>query len=454
MMPAELRLTDQQWQQLQAGLLSDDNEHAALLVCGYLATGDDQVLLCRRVVPLGPDDLLHAGRRHLALAPTTLARVAKAARAEQGTVVVCHSHPFPGPVHASPLDLDTEAELCGRALWGRLAPRPVAALVLGPDGLDGRLWRNGAARPLDRVRVAGDHIRLLPPPPEVQIGDQVARQVLAWGEGGQRRLATAQVAVVGVGGTGSQVTVQLAHLGVGGLILVDPDRVEASNLSRLDGAVPGDIGRPKVQVLADAARAINPSAAVQAVPASVLDIDPALLGIADVVVCATDGHGSRALLTELAQQYLVPVVDLGVEVVPDARGLRAGGGVRVLRPGGWCLHCAGTLDAGLVREEYLDHQERARELERGYLRGANVPAPAVISLNGVVASLAALEVCQLLVGFLGSSGGRLLYRAEARALTTASVTRHPACYVCGHDGLLGLGDARRLPTRFQDRSVG
>jgi molybdopterin/thiamine biosynthesis adenylyltransferase len=177
-----------------------------------------------------------------------------------------------------------------------------------------------------------------------------------------------------------------------------------------------------VEVLADAARAINPSAAVQAVPASVLDVDPALLAMADVVVCATDGHGSRALLTELAQQYLVPVVDLGVEVVPGARG--AGGGVRVLRPGGWCLHCAGTLDAGLVREEYLDDQERARELERGYLRGANVPAPAVISLNGVVASLAALEICQLLVGFLGNGGGRLLYRVEARALTTASVARH------------------------------
>jgi molybdopterin/thiamine biosynthesis adenylyltransferase len=453
-MPAELRLTDTQWAQLRAGLLGDDDEHAALLICGYLAAGDDQVLLCRRVHQLSPAELLEESQRHLAIAPTTLARAAKAARAEQGTVVVCHSHPVPGPVHSSPLDLDTESELCGRALWGRLAPRPVAALVLGPDGLDGRLWQDGRSRPLDRVRVVGDQIRMLPPPLGGQVGDEVARQVLAWGEGGQRGLAAARVAVVGVGGTGSQVAVQLAHLGVGELVLVDPDRVEVTNLSRLVGATRADVGRAKVGVLAAAARAINPTVTVQAVPASVLDIDPGLLAAADVVVCATDGHGSRALLTELAQQYLVPVVDLGVEVVPDPRGLRAGGGVRVLRPGGWCLHCAGTLDAGLVREEYLDDTERALEAERGYLRGANTPAPAVISLNGVVASLAALEVCQLLVGFLGGGGGRLLYRAEARALTTASVTRRPACYVCGEGGLLGLGDARRLPTRLQDRSVG
>ncbi len=453
-MPAELRLTDTQWAQLRAGLLGDDDEHAALLICGYLIANDDQVLVCRRVQQLGAADLLDTSRRHLAIAPTTLARAAKGARAEQGTMVVCHSHPFPGPVHASTLDLDTEAELCGRALWGRLAPRPVAALVLGPDGLDGRLWRDGRGQPLDRVRVVGDQIRLLPPPPGRQVGDEVARQVLAWGKGGQSRLADARVAIVGMGGTGSQVAVQLAHLGVGGLILVDPDRVEATNLSRLVGATRTDVGRLKVEVLAAAARAINPTVTVQPVLASVLDIDPRVLAAADVIVCATDGHGSRALLTELVQQYLVPVVDLGVEVIPGARGLRAGGGVRVLRPGGWCLHCAGTLDAGLVREEYLDGTERAREAERGYLRGANTSAPAVISLNGVVASLAALEVCHLLVGFLGDGGGRLLYRAEARALTTASVTRHPACYVCGEGGLLGLGDARRLPTRFQDHSVG
>ena len=47
-----------------------------------------------------------------------------------------------------------------------------------------------------------------------------------------------------------------------------------------------------------------------------LDVDPAVYTGADVIVCATDGHGSRSLLTEVSTQYLVPLVDLGVEVVP------------------------------------------------------------------------------------------------------------------------------------------
>jgi len=75
------------------------------------------------------------------------------------------------------------------------------------------------------------------------------------------------------------------------------------------------------------------------------------------------------------------------------------------------------------------------------------PAPAVIALNGVVASLATLEICQLLAGFLGSASDRLLYRAHRRALTTAAIPRGDLCYVCGAGGLLGLGDARDLPWR-------
>jgi molybdopterin/thiamine biosynthesis adenylyltransferase len=454
-MPAEIRMTAAQWAQLRGGLLCDRAEHAALLVCGYLSTRSGELLLTRRVQHLLADDLADAGPRHLAIAPTSLARAAKAARAEHGTLVICHSHPFPGTVQASPLDHATETELCGRVLAGRLTPRPVAAMVLGPDGFDARLWRNGACLPLDRVRVLGEQVTLLPATTPREAPDEVARQVLAWGEDAQSRLATARIAIVGVGGTGSHITVQLAHLGLGELMLIDPDRVERTNLSRLVGATRADLGRPKVEVLARAAQAINPAMAIEALSASVLDVDPRLLATADVIVCATDGHGSRALLTELAQQYIVPVVDLGVEVVPGLRQVRAGGGVRVLRPGEWCLHCAGTLDAALVREEYLDAEERAHEAQRGYLRGASEPAPAVISLNGVVASLAVLEVCQLLVGFLGSGPGRLLYRAEARALTTAGVTRHSQCYVCGDDGLLGFGNARTLPTRWRSsRAVG
>lgn len=451
-MSAELRILQEHWDELAEHLLADGDEHAALLFCGWSLSSPRKMLLTRRVQILEPEDFLSAGALHLSIAPTTLARAAKKASAEGTTLVLCHSHPWPGSTRPSPLDLETENELCGRVLHGRLKGAPSGALVLGTEDVSARLWLNGEPG-LMHVRILGDETRVWPQPAPVSSPEAVARQVLAWGGLGQNRLERATVVVVGAGGTGTLVATQLAHLGVGQLGLVDHDRVEATNLSRLVGARPEDVGRLKVDVLGDSLRGINPRMSLHTFASSVLDLDPAHLIAADVVVCATDGHGSRALLTELAQQYLVPVVDLGVEIVPTPLGVQAGGQVRVLRPGRGCLHCAGTLDAQLVREEYLSEQERAVERARGYVRGLDAPAPAVIALNGVVASLAVLEVCQLLAGFLGSSNDRVLVRAHRRAVTTAGVNRAEDCFVCGADGVLGLGDSRALPVRNIPRKV-
>jgi molybdopterin/thiamine biosynthesis adenylyltransferase len=451
-MSAELRIIQAHWDELTSHLLADGDEHAALLFCGWSLGTARPALLTRRVQILGPEDFLHEGALHLSIAPTTLARATKLAAADSATLVLCHSHPWPGTTRPSALDLKTEADFCGRVLPGRLKNAPSGGLVLGVDDVSARLWHAGVPEPL-KVRIIGDETRYWPEPADAPSPASVARQVLAWGGLGQSRLQRSSVAVVGAGGTGTHVATQLAHLGVGRIVLIDHDTVEATNLSRLVGARPSDVGRLKVDVLAEALRDINPDVSVATHPESVLDLDPADLVDADVIVCATDGHGSRALLTELSQQYLVPVVDLGVEIVPTAAGVQAGGQVRVLRPGRGCLHCVGTLDAALVREEYMSEAEREVERTRGYLRGIEAPAPAVISLNGVVASLAVLEVCQLLAGFLGSSNDRILLRAHRRAVTTASVNRAEDCFVCGSDGILGTGDSRPLPSRNIPRKV-
>jgi molybdopterin/thiamine biosynthesis adenylyltransferase len=450
-MPAELRLTELHWTQLSDHLLGDDHEHAALLVCGVIRAEGQAVLTTRQVHLLTHDDMLDSGPLHLSIAPTSLARIAKHARAQGLTIVLCHSHPWPGAVGPSRLDLETEADLCGRVLSSRLR-HPVGALVLGQDGFSARLWAGAEASPIESLRVIGQMSGTWPPSEPGQTSEDVDRQVRAWGALGQCQLERAKVAIVGLGGTGSHIAIQLAHLGVRHFVLIDFDTVEASNLSRVVGSVPTDVGRTKVSVFKDAIGAIRPDVSIDTHVASVLDLDPHLLVDADVIVCSTDGHGSRALLTELAQQYLIPVVDLGVEVVPTVHGVHPGGQVRVLRPGSGCLHCAGSLDPGLVREEFLSDADRVIEAGRGYLRGIAAPAPAVVALNGVVASLAVLEICQLFAGFLGPGSNRLLYRGHCRSLTTAAIEPAPSCYVCGDSGLLGLGDARQLPARHFSRA--
>jgi molybdopterin/thiamine biosynthesis adenylyltransferase len=446
----EIRFPESKWSELVAHVLADGAEHAAILICGTVTTTVGANLLVQQVIPLTDDDLLESSDLHLSVDPVSLARAAKHARDRGATVVVCHSHPFPGVVRPSFLDLDTERELCGVALVRRLAPRPVGALIVGPDGISARIYTSDSAQAAV-VRVLGDEIVTPDTSDRAQISSATThdRQVRAWGEAGQAQLAGAHVAVVGVGGTGSQVAVQLAHLGVQSFMLVDGDRVDETNLSRIVGSTSSDVGVPKVDVLERAIHNISPKAQVSAVRASVLDIDPMLLARATVVFCCTDGHGSRALLTELCLQYLVPVIDLGVELIPNEGAVTAGGGVRVLMPGDPCLHCLGTLDPALVREEYMTDEERAIQRRHGYLRGSDQPTPSVIALNGVVASLAVLEFCHLLTGLLGSARTRLLYRANARALSTASVEAAPNCHACGAAGLLAVGDAVVPPTRWR-----
>ncbi|MHA3026005.1 tRNA cyclic N6-threonylcarbamoyladenosine(37) synthase TcdA [Chromohalobacter israelensis] len=91
--------------------------------------------------------------------------------------------------------------------------------------------------------------------------------------GGIRRLYGAQAAaffrrahvvVIGVGGVGSWAVEALARAGVGTLTLIDLDDVCVSNVNRQLHALDGTIGRPKVEVLAERCRAIQPRITVHA----------------------------------------------------------------------------------------------------------------------------------------------------------------------------------------------
>jgi tRNA A37 threonylcarbamoyladenosine dehydratase len=83
-----------------------------------------------------------------------------------------------------------------------------------------------------------------------------------YGAGSAARLAHAHVCVVGLGGVGSWAAEALARSGVGELTLIDADEVCVSNTNRQSHALDGEIGRPKVDVVARRLRAINPALTV------------------------------------------------------------------------------------------------------------------------------------------------------------------------------------------------
>ena len=75
----------------------------------------------------------------------------------------------------------------------------------------------------------------------------------------------AHVCVVGVGGVGSWIIEALARSGVGALTMVDLDDVCVTNVNRQLPAHDGNIGRPKVDALAERVRLIHPECSVTAI---------------------------------------------------------------------------------------------------------------------------------------------------------------------------------------------
>jgi tRNA A37 threonylcarbamoyladenosine dehydratase len=90
--------------------------------------------------------------------------------------------------------------------------------------------------------------------------DRTARLL---GDDGVARLATSTVTVFGVGGVGSFAAEALVRSGVGRVILVDFDRICVTNVNRQLHAMKGTLGKPKVAVMAERLRLINPDAVIE-----------------------------------------------------------------------------------------------------------------------------------------------------------------------------------------------
>lgn len=75
-------------------------------------------------------------------------------------------------------------------------------------------------------------------------------------------LITTSATVVGTGAVGRQIALMLGAMGIGALDLVDHDKVGTENLGS-QGWAPADVGKPKVFVLADTIRQMNPTCEVR-----------------------------------------------------------------------------------------------------------------------------------------------------------------------------------------------
>ncbi len=74
----------------------------------------------------------------------------------------------------------------------------------------------------------------------------------------QDRLRRTRVCIAGMGGVGGIYLLTLARLGIGAFTIADHDTFDWPNLNRQAGATASTIARPKVEVMLEMARDINP----------------------------------------------------------------------------------------------------------------------------------------------------------------------------------------------------
>ena len=203
---------------------------------------------------------------------------------------------------------------------------------------------------------------------------QVAFKAL--GETGQRALGGGMALLVGLGGLGSHAASLLARAGVGTLRLVDPDRVDWTNLHRqaLFTEPDASAGAAKVEAAAKHLKKINSEVSIEPIADSVNAANiERLAGGVDVILDGTDNFATRFIINDFAVKFERPWVFAGV--------LQAGGQVMPVLPRRTaCLRC--------VYESPPDNAETCVT--------AGVLGPAVAA----VAALLAGEALKILAGQL------------------------------------------------------
>jgi hypothetical protein len=362
-----------------------------------------------------------------------------------------HSHPsYDQPPSLSPIDELTSRE------WGRTLPAaldaPFLSLVWSPAGVSGWAFSTDSMAPrnVDRFDIHGEG-RIHPL--VTRLGDREraldARQTTALGAAGNAQFRALRVALVGVGGTGSPAAEILVRMGVDSLLLIDPDRIDdVSNLRRMVGSRPEHLRMrsEKVLVVSRHLESMHLGTKIDSIAEDVRtrSASRALLDT-DLVISSTDTHGSRAFLNQLAFQFHLPVVDIGLRVGLTRSGNVSGmpADVRVLLPDNGCLWCRGVLSAEAIRAENLPADER-RELEReGYVQ-RSPGQPSLAALNYFAAGLAVLTAARLYSRTALPSDALVMDGWDQYA-QSLSVQVNPDC-ICSR----WRGQADRFPLSYLD----
>lgn len=294
---------------------------------------------------------------------------------------VVHSHPQRSCTYPSSIDDDMDSYFA-REFGAYGKGKPYCSLILQRNPVTGftftgRVYDRGEWLPVERLLTVGEQIDLFTSEAEdptsvtfSALEETRARLVSVLGQPSATRLERATAGIIGNSGTGSPAAHVLARAGVGNFVLVDPKRFAESNLERTHGSRFDHIGDEpspyKVEIVADLIKSINPNAHITTLAGNILHenvIDELLR--CDLLLGCTDTQHGRVKLSDLAQHYLLPSIDLGVLMEGQNGKLKAQvADVVIYSPDFPCAFCGGRIDGIELSNELTSDEERnKRRLE-------------------------------------------------------------------------------------------
>ena len=326
--------------------------------------------------------------------PSYIRRALAALESDELGVGVVHSHPrdcAPLPSGADD-DMDSyfaeEFERFGNG-------RPYGSFIVSRNSkrelsFSGRVFDQGNWLPANTCLVSGERLLrekacpeanfFAPPRETATTGATQERLTQLLGADAPHRLRRAVVGVVGCSGTGSPAIHVLARAEIGELVIVDPGQFKPSNHQRNHASRHADLSAnpapTKVALASRLVREVSPDTKVTGFVGDVFDeavLDELLR--CDLILGCTDSNYARAALGDIASHYLVPVLDLGVQMRAENGILREQiGEIARYGPGLPCPWCRGRVSVEGIRYETATEAERKFRAEaagKAELRGVD-----------------------------------------------------------------------------------
>lgn len=448
---AKIRMTEVHYQELYRHLFPGDGlEAMAFLLCRRAYNEGRCVLLVNKVHNFPKEAYLYRDSDRVRIDNRYLLPLLDEAEELGYSMVKCHSHPS-GAAWFSDIDDHSDRDVV-TSFYQWQPDGPHASLVMSEDDIVARIVdEEGGFLECLSIVVVGHQIRHFGRQMPIQNPQVQDRMIIAFGEATYRIFGSLTFGVVGASGTGGLTIESLYRTGAGGIVAIDPEILEGGNLNRVlhSRFIDAEEGSFKVHI---AQRNVDETGLGTQITALPLDLktEEAVRELAwcDVLVGCVDKRGPRLMMNRLSTFYLVPYIDMGVNIDEsgDGDGTAVSAAVHYFRPGQSFIK-RGIFTYEDVRAEQMaisDPEHYQEQLGHGYVRHAQVTRPAVMPLNMVAAGLGVMEVLarihsirdddqhdQAAETFLSLNNGVLLQRSDEGLCTSMSSN-------------LGLGDVKPL----------